>query len=173
MQKNWYIIYTKPNAEKKVASALTRKKIEIFFPLNSITQHRKAKLQKVPLFKSYLFARLSETEKAFVLSLNNVINFVYWKQQPIAVEENDIVMIKEFVFNYNDIVVQKIDVSTNNFSKVLDGFQRSFSGNVLTIKNTVTKINLPMIGFSMTAKVDQENSLYPEIASTEKYLSLQ
>ncbi len=33
MQKNWYIIYTKPKCEKKVAAFLTKKKIENFLPL--------------------------------------------------------------------------------------------------------------------------------------------
>ena len=34
MQKNWYIIYTKPKCEKKVASLLSKKKIENFLPVH-------------------------------------------------------------------------------------------------------------------------------------------
>lgn len=175
MQKNWYIIYTKPKAEKRVASALTRKRIENYVPFNSktIIQSRKTKTQIVPLFQGYVFANLSEAEASSILSLNNVINFVYWKQHPIVVPEEDILRIKEFTINYSDITVQKIDVNINNLAKVFDGSQRSFSGNVLIIKNTVAKVDLPTIGFSMTAKVERENSLYPEIALSENYFHLQ
>ena len=169
MQKNWYIIYTKPKTEKRVAKALTRKRIENYVPLNSrsIKESRKTKTEKVPLFPNYVFANISEAEASSILSLNNIINFVYWKQHPIVVPVEDLQMIKEFTINYSDITVQKIEVNINNLGKVFDGSQRFFSGNVLTIKNTVVKVNLPTIGFSMTAKVERENSLYPEIAHPE------
>ena len=37
MQKNWYIIYTKLKAEKKVSTALTKRKIENYLPVNTKT----------------------------------------------------------------------------------------------------------------------------------------
>ncbi len=51
-------------------------------------------MQKEPLFENYLFANISEAEAPLILSMNNVINFVYWKQDPIVVAEEDILIIK-------------------------------------------------------------------------------
>ncbi len=48
MQKYWYIIYTKPKVELKVAAVLTQKKIENYVPLNTkiIQQIKKIKNAK-------------------------------------------------------------------------------------------------------------------------------
>ncbi len=66
MQKNWYIIYTKPKCEKKIVAILSKKKIENFFPVNCkrVNYLRKSKLLYEPLFNSYVFANISESEMA-------------------------------------------------------------------------------------------------------------
>jgi transcriptional antiterminator RfaH len=70
MQKNWYLIYTKNNWEKKIASKLSKRKIENYYPLHSVITNKngKAKLQKVPLFPNYLFVKTAESDKDFILS---------------------------------------------------------------------------------------------------------
>lgn len=175
MQKNWYIIYTKPKAEKKVSTALTRRKIENFVPMNSrtILKSRKIKIQNEPLFQSYLFANISEADMPTISSLDSVVNFVYWKQHPVIVTDDDILLIKEFTTNYTNIKVQKTEVNMNDIAKVIDGSQRFFSGNVLTIKNTIAKVNLPTIGFSIFAEIEKGGIIHTEITSAEKYLHLQ
>ena len=36
IDKQWFVVYTKPHIERKVSEILTRKKIENYFPLNRI-----------------------------------------------------------------------------------------------------------------------------------------
>ncbi len=65
MQKNWYIIYTKPKREKKVASTLRKKKIENFLPLNIKANHlfKESKNSgRTTYFQSYVFAKVTESE---------------------------------------------------------------------------------------------------------------
>jgi len=174
MQKNWYLIYTKNNWEKKVASKLSKRKIENYYPLHSVTTNKngKAKLQKVPLFPNYLFVKTSENDKDFILSLNKVINFVYWKQRLAVVSENDIFLIKEFTQNFCDIKVQKIQVNEGSLSHVIDGATHSFYENILKIKNTVAKVSIPVIGLTLSAEIDAQKSLQP-LLSREASLHLQ
>ena len=174
MQKNWYIIYTRPNAEKKVSTALARRKIESYVPMNSksISHAKKTKIQKKPLFQSYVFANISEAEIPFITSLHNFINFVYWKQHPVNLTNEEILLIKEFTTNYTDIKVQKIEVNINNSAKAIDVSQRSFSGNVLTIKNTITKVIFPKIGVCIFAETENEKMLHAKVISSPKFTRL-
>src|SRR6185437_5466249 len=98
MQKNWYIIYTKAKCEKKVASILTKKRIENFIPMNSkqVTSGRKRKVVQKPLFESYLFANMQEDEIREIKILDGVVNLVYWKQNLATIHKEEIEVMKEF-----------------------------------------------------------------------------
>jgi len=174
MQKNWYLIYTKSNWEKKVASKLSKKKIENYYPLHSVvsTKNGKSKLQKVALFPNYLFVKTTEKDKDFILSLDKVINFVYWKQRPALISESDISLIKDFTHNFCDIKVQKIQVNGDSLSHVVDGTTHSYSENILKIKNTFAKVNIPAIGLTLSAEIDARKFLQP-LLSQEGSLLLQ
>lgn len=175
MQKNWYIIYAKPKTEKKVAAALSKRKIENFIPLNSktITVFRKKKIQQEPLFQSYIFVYIHKSEISKIKSIDGVINLAYWKDQPATVSKDEIFIIKEFVANYNDIKTEKISVNTNEAAMAIDHSRSSRFGNILVIKNTVAKVKLPSIGFSIVAQIASKNSLRAGIGFGEKEMLLQ
>ncbi|MGN6530515.1 MAG: transcription termination/antitermination protein NusG [Ginsengibacter sp.] len=175
MQKNWYIIYTKARCEKKVASSITRKKIENFFPLNSIqtTSGRKRKTIQVPLFESYVFANLQENEIDKVKTIDGVLNIVYWKGTPAIINEDEIIVMKNFISEYHDIKLEKTIVSKSAGARMIDNAKYTIDGNLLTIKNTAIKANLPSIGFTLVATVNIHNALNPEVSFGKKDLLLQ
>jgi len=57
-------------------------------------------------------------------------------------------------------------------ARAIDGSRYSMAGNILTIKNTTVKVNLPSLGFSLIANVDTKNTLHHG-AFGEKDLVLQ
>ena len=84
MDKKWYAIYVNSRHEKKVASLLESKLVEIFLPLQKKTKQwsDRKKIVLEPLFTSYLFVRIQETEKEKVRETSGVLNFVYWLGKP-------------------------------------------------------------------------------------------
>jgi transcription antitermination factor NusG len=78
MDKKWYAIYVNSRHEKKVASLLESKLVEIFLPLQKKTKQwsDRKKIVLEPLFTSYLFVRIQETEKEKVRETSGVLNFV-------------------------------------------------------------------------------------------------
>jgi len=174
MQKNWYIIYTRSRAENRVSRLLTRRKVENYVPVNlkTILHSKKTKTKKEPLFKSYLFANISEDEIPLITSFRGVVNLVYWKQNPVKVANEDIILIKEFTKNYINIKVQKIEVNINNLAKIIDGSRRYFHGSVLTIKNTIAKVDFPTIGFCIFAEIKTENMPSIEANTHENFTHL-
>lgn len=175
MQKNWYIIYTKAKCEKKVAATLTRKKVKNFLPVNSreVNIFRKRKIYREPLFRSYIFTFISEAEINAVKLIDGVLNVVYWKGKPAVIPEDEIEVIKEFVSDYQNIKLEKAGVNLNEVVRVVDRPKYFLDGNLLTVKNTTVKVNLPSIGFTMVAQVTPASAMEKEVSFGNKELFLQ
>ena len=176
MQKNWYIIYTKEKCEKKVAATFTKRKIENFFPLNSKKQtktFRKRKLQSEPLFDCYVFANIAESEIVRVREVDGVVNLVYWRGKPAVISEDEIDAIKEFTSDHQNIKLERTEVKPNEVVRMIDGSRYSMEGNILSIKTSAIKMNLPSLGFTMIAEVSSENALNQEVSFGNKELLFQ
>lgn len=175
MQKNWYIIYTKPKCEKKVAATFSKRKIENFFPLNcrEVKSLRKRKFLYEPLFDSYVFANMFEEDIKEIMTIDGVLNLVYWKGKPAIMREDEIEVIKEFTSDYQEIRLEKTRINPNEVARIIDGPDYSMEGNILKVKNNVLKVNLPSIGFNMIAEVSSENALGRKVLFGNKDLLLQ
>ncbi|MDR7372371.1 UpxY family transcription antiterminator [Flavobacterium aquidurense] len=111
---NWYVVYTKPKWEKKVAEKLAQAGIECYCPI--ITQikqwsDRKKKVE-VPLFNSYVFVQLSEAERNTVFAVPGVVRYLFWLGKPAIVRDEEIAIIKKNLraSNIADISVSSIQV---------------------------------------------------------------
>ena len=93
----WYVIYTKPRNEKKVAENLQKIGIVVYCPL--VTQikqwsDRKKKVQ-VPLFNSYIFVNLEDIERESVFQVNGVVRYLFWLGKPAIVRDDEIEILQE------------------------------------------------------------------------------
>lgn len=111
---NWYVIYTKPKWEKKVAERLLEIGIESYCPV--ITQikqwsDRKKKVE-VPLFNSYVFVKLLESERNSVFQISGVVRYLFWLGKPAIVRDEEISVIKKSLAspNLSDVSVTSIQV---------------------------------------------------------------
>lgn len=111
---NWYVVYTKPKWEKKVAEKLTQIGIECYCPL--ITQvkqwsDRKKKVE-VPLFNSYVFIQVADTDRNSVFQIAGVVRYLFWLGKPAIVRDEEINSIKTSLnaSNIADISVTSIQI---------------------------------------------------------------
>jgi transcriptional antiterminator RfaH len=77
--EGWYVMYTKPRHEKRVADKFSEQGIECFLPLEKKLRiwHDRRKLVDTPLFPSYVFVYLKDTETYFAgLNVQGVWNYV-------------------------------------------------------------------------------------------------
>ncbi|GEL11977.1 transcription antitermination protein nusG [Flavobacterium glycines] len=96
---NWYVVYTKPKWEKKVAEQLLQKGIDCYSPL--VTQVRqwsdRKKKVEVPLFNSYVFVRLNEADRNLVFQSSGVVRYLFWLGKPAIVRDEEIDTIKKWL----------------------------------------------------------------------------
>ena len=107
---NWYVVYTKPKWEKKVAEQLTKIGIECYCPL--IIQERqwsdRKKKVEVPLFNSYVFVRLAENDRNSVFQSSGVVRYLFWLSKPAIVRDEEINVIKKWL-NTSDAIDLMVD----------------------------------------------------------------
>lgn len=92
----WYVIYTKPRNEKKVADRLAQIGITAFCPMVTVMKQwsdRKKKVQ-LPLLTSYVFVNLEEKNREAVFQISGVVRYLFWLGKPAVVRETEIAALK-------------------------------------------------------------------------------
>ena len=93
----WYVIYTKPRNEKKVAERLLQIGITVYCPMITMMKQwsdRKKKVQ-VPLLNSYVFVCLEEKEREQVFQVSGVVRYLFWLGKPAIVREDEIAALQD------------------------------------------------------------------------------
>lgn len=111
--KRWYAVYTKSRFEKKVAEELEKKKVEHYMPLQkSLKQWSdRKKYVEEPLFKSYIFVRVSNQDYLEVLATNGVVCYVTIGKEKIAIPDCQIEAVRTYLGE------QTIDKTINYFEE--------------------------------------------------------
>lgn len=155
--KKWLAVYTRPRWEKKVNLLLTEKGIESYCPLNRVRRKwsDRVKVVEEPLFKSYVFVKVTEEEKANVRLTNGAINFVYWDGKPAIIKEKEIVTIKRFLDEYENVEAQPKNLTLNQRVRVTNGTLMDQEGKVVGISQKKAKIAIDSLGFVLVAHIDR------------------
>ena len=74
----WYVLYTKPRNEKKVAQRLSEAGYNVYCPLQKVRRQwsDRTKVLEEPLFKSYLFIQIEDSRRDEVFSFRDCALFV-------------------------------------------------------------------------------------------------
>jgi transcription antitermination factor NusG len=111
--KNWYLLTTRENWEKKVAGNLFKKNIESFLPLNKVSRKQwdgSVSVIHVPLFPSLLFVYVDEDEISLVKQTDGFLHFMYWGAAYAVISREDIKSIIKFSMEHECMWVEKCPV---------------------------------------------------------------
>jgi transcription antitermination factor NusG len=157
---NWKVLYVASRSEKKVSKRLYDLGIECYVPLK--TEKRKwsdrMKTVSIPMISGYVFVRLIEKDRDVVFKSQGVLNYVR--------------------YNGGDAIVRNIEIEALQSIEakgyfIEGGFKESFKqgekvlikygpfkglvGSVKSVgKESVYRINIESIGYSLTVKVPEE-----------------
>src|SRR5450432_1991970 len=159
LTKKWYVVYTRPRWEKKVADLLGRKKIEFYCPLNKVQKQwsDRKKIVEEPLFCSYIFVNIDDAEQLPVRTTEGIINFVYWLGKPAVIRNEEIKVIRDFVNSYKTVRLEKTTVNLNDTVRIIAGPLITQKGQVVSVKNKTVKVILPSLGYMMHAEIEISN----------------
>lgn len=93
---HWYALYTNPRAEKKTYTLLKQRGFDAYLPLLKVLKQwsDRKKWVEEPLFRSYIFVRVSEREYTQVLQVQGVVKYVSFSGKAAVVRDDQIDTIK-------------------------------------------------------------------------------
>ncbi len=147
-------MYSKPRWEKKVHSLLDQQGFECYCPLNKVRKKWSDRYKVVhePLFKSYLFVRITEAQKTPVRLTDGIVNFVYWLGKPAVVRNEDIEKIKRFLNEYSDVEVEIVDfVESGTTVKINQGVFMNLKGKVIQDRKKSVTVEIQSLGCRLVA----------------------
>ncbi len=151
---NWYVVYTKPKWEKKVAERLNEIGIHTYCPLiTKVSQWSdRKKTITVPLFNSYIFVQVSEKDRNSIFQVTGAIRYLFWLGKPAVVKDSEIDSIKEWlaVPDFYEVLVEnwkqgdKIILETGPFasqSAIIQEVKQNHYILILESLGCVLKVN--------------------------------
>ncbi len=153
----WFALYTRPRWEKKVNQLLINKGVECYCPLNKVKRKwsDRTKTVEEPLFKSYVFVKVTEEERTKVRLTNGVVNFVYWNGKPAIVREKEIQAIKLFLDEHENVQVRPMDLTVKQRVLIISGTFMDRTATVLDVRKKEVKVSIDSLGYELVALIDK------------------
>ena len=131
--RQWFVVYSKPQKEDFAQVHLKQKGVEVFFPRLSLPRSSQKRKLVIPLFPSYLFVRIDLwTQYYAVLWAPGVKNFVSFNDTPAPLEGG----VAEYLLqgaNADGIIEAHCNLKVGQEVQIRGG---SFDGLVGLLQNT-------------------------------------
>lgn len=157
----WYAIYTRANGERKLLSNLLERNIECYLPLKKTLKcwSDRKKWVEEPLFRCYIFVKVSYKEFFTALNTPGVVCYVSFGGKAQAISEAQILSIKSF-----------LDQSDHEVTLTYERIQKGVSVEVLhgTLKGIIGEVINICGQTRLVMRIDSMNcSLYANISKDE------
>ena len=159
LKKNWYVVYTRPRWEKKIAENLLGLGIEHYCPLNKVTRQWSDRKKTVlePVFKGYVFVKLEDAKKWEIRDVAGILNFVHWLGKPALVREEEINTIRKFLNEFDDVRVEKKDFELNEKVRITRGVLMNYEGMVISVSGNRAIVKIDSMDLQLSAHFDKKN----------------
>lgn len=155
----WFAIRTPHKHEKMVVQRLQNQGIEAYLPLKKVTRRytRTVRHLQIPLINCYIFVRIVKSQYVKVLQTPNVVNFITFSGNLIAIPPVEIELMKQ-ALEGGYANVDLIDDVTLTGSPV-----RIVGGGLIGVEGVLVErqskqsfmVELTSIGMGLLVEVDQ------------------
>jgi len=152
----WYVLYTKPRNEKKTASLLETKNIEVYCPLKETIRQWSDRKKKVlePVFPSYIFVQLNNYKQECndVLMTAGAVRFLWWLGKPGVVRDIEVLAIRDFLNDYKNVTLSYLP-ELGQYATIGEGPLKQKSGRIVQIRGKKAVLHLESIGMNLIAEI--------------------
>jgi len=140
-----------------VDELLKGKGVESYCPLNKVRRKwsDRIKIIEEPLFKSYVFVKLSDADRTRVRMTDGVINFVYWNRKPAVIRQSEINAIKRFLNEYENVEVHPMEFRQHQRVMITAGPLMDQVGSVLDVNRKMVKVAIDSLGYILVAYIER------------------
>ena len=152
---HWFVYYTKPRAEKKVAEKLTAKGFEHYLPLMRTLKQwsDRRKMVEEPVFKSYIFVRTSALDIKKVLIIEGILKVIHFGGQAQAVPNEQMMFLQTLLEN-PDLISISQELQTGARVKIVAGPLSGIQGVLVRRgKPSLFGVNIDLVGQSVLVEL--------------------
>jgi transcription antitermination factor NusG len=153
---NWYVLYTRPRCEKKLAEYCGIHRVPHYLPLRretKIYQRRKVTVEK-PLFPGYFFCGLDGEMRLGVLKTNNVLRILEPGSRRKLLHQ--LAQIRK-ALRVDPTLSAAAGIQVGRRVRIRGGPFLGIEGMVRVVKGAAKVVlNVEMIGRSLTVAVDRD-----------------
>ncbi|MET0636777.1 MAG: transcription termination/antitermination NusG family protein [Chitinophagaceae bacterium] len=151
---SWYAVYTKPFWENRVTRMLIKANLKTYCPLQKTLRQwsDRKKVVYTPLFRSYVFVNITAQEIPLVKQVYGIISFVSNHGKPAIIRTEEIETIRQFNNDYEDIMIQKVEIPDHSQTGPLHVLPAERSGKVVQLPGDRVEVYLPSFGFRLSAR---------------------
>ncbi|RYY53774.1 MAG: hypothetical protein EOO09_16820 [Chitinophagaceae bacterium] len=149
--KKWHCVYTKPGCEKRVADHLTKKGLETYYPTSRKRVGSSSARKPYPIFRSYVFVRMAESDSRVVMRADSVLSFVHWLGKPVVVRDNEIQLMRMFIAEHSHVLIEKTKVNASEMVRIVTDHSNEFGSNIAFAFTNPVKIIVPTLGYAIIA----------------------
>lgn len=132
-EKTWYVLFTKPRAEKQVYEQLIQLGVEAFLPFYSTLRQWSDRKKKVelPLFPSYIFVCIYPNEYLAVLQIKGSVKYVCFEGVPAKVSQQVIDNLKILISGRPQMEISSRKFHTGQKVKLAFGLLKNLIGEIV------------------------------------------
>ena len=153
MEKKWFVVYTKPQQELKVASQLSAMGITNYCPTITLVKQYSDRKKNVtrPLLSSYVMVELEDKERNKVFVCSGIVRYLFFLGKPTVIPASDITLMQNHLNGvHNDFKVTTLSVGDSH--TITQGPFSGVTGKVVETNNTKVKLELASLGMRITLK---------------------
>lgn len=125
---NWFVLYTKPRAEKKLAQQLMDDGIETYCPTKTEIKQWSDRKKKVetPVLPSMVLVHIEKNKRNMVFNRTHAVRYLFWQGKPAIVTQEEVDSLKsvtqDSTFKNHGLdrlhPGQKLDMTKLGFEKI-------------------------------------------------------
>lgn len=135
-EKKWYALYTKSRTEKRVHQLLVEKGIETYLPLLKTLKQwsDRKKWVEEPLFRSYIFIRISEKERLDAIRTDGVVRMIAFQGRPVSIPDKQIEAVRAYINEGEERVEKEVYFEQGDRVEVTRGTLQGLQGIMVETK---------------------------------------
>ena len=155
--KNWYVLYTKPRHEKKVAERLTGAGFSVYCPLQKVVRKwsDRTKVVEEPLFKGYVFIQIENHKRDKVFTFPGTVRYLFWLRRPAVVREEEIATIQKWLGHYHHDRLKVTDITPGTYVRITSGKFMNEEGILLDTSTSKALVQLKELGMQLSLDLTQ------------------
>ncbi len=156
-ESRWFAVYTNYKREKMVHRQLRAKGVEVYLPLQKVTRRytRKVKHLELPLINCYVFVKITQPEYVTVLETENVLKFIRFSKNLLAIPEAEIQLMRRIIGEQLDFTVEPATFVEGEVVEVIGGELTGLEGKLVAQQGKQEfLVELTNVGYQFRMAID-------------------